>query len=137
MSRCAARAAGRRGEWGEWVSSHSPHSPLRPLRTTTYFFFAQTSYIPKPARRACRQASDSTQTAAILLRNVSPVREQQKCWDLSVASKVCRFQTTRNKCQHFCGSMQTDATSVRDVSLFSGEGGGRATNFLKKALKKF
>ena len=40
----------------------------------------------------------------------SPVTEQSKCWDL-LGQKFDQFQTVRNKCQHCCGSMQTDATS--------------------------
>ena len=51
---------------------------------------------------------DPMQTGATLLRYASPVTEQQKCWDL-LGQKFDRFQTVRNKCQHCCGSMQTDA----------------------------
>ena len=39
----------------------------------------------------------------------SPVAEQKNCWDL-LRQKFDWFQTICNKCQHCCGSMQTDAT---------------------------
>ena len=83
--------------------------------------FTFNSKIPKgPCKR--------TQQVTTLLRVVGgfwPTMLRPFAW----AQKFDRFQTIRNKCQHCCGSTQTDATCWAQkccVRLHGSQGGGTA-----------